>query len=179
MIWLYFYNIWFTLKIHKLWAHLIASLGEFSRYVRFTKGFNSKPYSFKAKISTCDIVLSEQTFEWSNLSIDCVNSSKQVLSSTVHLQSSEFEKISTSPMRMQTFSFAFVRSLWKIVLFMLLINSIQSFIYLLSNLKRSKPKWYLPSSQQNHSVHYSVGIIISSNYKSYPNFFPLGKTQSP
>jgi hypothetical protein len=61
------------------WAHLIASLGEFSRYVRFTKGLNSKPYSFKAKISTCDIVLSEQTFELSNLSPDRVNSNKQVL----------------------------------------------------------------------------------------------------
>jgi hypothetical protein len=52
------------LKIHKLWAHLIATLGKFSRYVRRTKGLNSKPYSFKPKISTCDLVLSEQTFEW-------------------------------------------------------------------------------------------------------------------
>jgi hypothetical protein len=165
---------------HKLWAHLIASLGEFSRYVRFTKGLNSKPYSFKAKISTYDIVLSEQTFEWSNLSIDCVHSNTQFVinSSSPKFRITKKTKKNTSPMRMQTFSFAFVRSRWKIVLFMLLINSIQSFIYLLSNFKRSKPKCYLPSSQQNHSVHYSVGIIISSNDKLYPNFFPLGKTQS-
>ncbi len=79
------------------WAHLIASLGEFSRYVRFTEGWNSKPYSFKAKISTCDIVLSEQSFEWSNLPIGRVNSNKQVFSSTVHLQSLEFEKKKKKP----------------------------------------------------------------------------------
>ncbi len=79
------------------WAHLIASLGEFPRYVRFTKGLNFKPYCFKAKISTCDIVLGGQTFEWSKLSIDRVNSNKQVFSSTVHLQSLEFEKKNKVP----------------------------------------------------------------------------------
>ncbi len=60
--------------------------------MRHTKGLNSKPYSFKPKISTCDLIVSEQTFEWSNLSINCVNSNKQVLSSTVRLQSLEFEE---------------------------------------------------------------------------------------
>jgi hypothetical protein len=39
---------WCTLRVihteNSQWAHLIASLGEFWRYVRFTEGLNSKPF---------------------------------------------------------------------------------------------------------------------------------------
>jgi len=170
---------WCTLRVihteNSQWAHLIASLGEFWRYVRFTEGLNSKPFKLFQSQNFNLWHSSEWPKFWgSNLSIGRVNSNTQVFSSTVHLQSLQFGKKET---RMQTFSFAFVRSLWKIVLFMLLINSLQSFIYLLSNFKRRKQKCYLPSSEQNHSVHYSVGILISSNYKLYPNFFTLRSTQ--